>query len=89
MDMTQQFIYSEIGSFLATKMGIEVPSPTADLVAAGLLDSLALVDLLAHLEKGYDIRISLEELDLDNFRSIAGIARFLCSPNRSNGHTGP
>ena len=47
------------------------------------------VDLLVHLEQSYDTRISLEDLDLDNFRSIARIARFLSSPKGSNGHTDP
>ena len=89
MAITQESIRSDLGSFLAVKMGIEVPSPEADLVEAGLLDSLALVDLLVHLEQSYDTRISLEDLDLDNFRSIARIARFLSSPKRSNGHTDP
>jgi len=70
-------------------MGIEVPSPEADLVATGLLDSLALVELLAHLEQSYETRISLEDLDLDNFRYVARIARFLSSPKGSNGHTDP
>ena len=41
------------------------------------------------LEQSYDTRISLEDLDLDNFRSIARIARFLSSPKGSNGHTDP
>jgi acyl carrier protein len=89
MTITEQSICSELGSFLAVKMGIEVPSPEADLVEAGLLDSLALVDLLVHLEQNYDTRISLEDLDLDNFRSIARTARFLSSSQRSNGHTAP
>ena len=89
MAITQESIHSDLGSFLAVKMGIEVPSPEADLVATGLLDSLSIVNLLVHLEQSYDTRISLEDLDLDNFRSIARIARFLSSPKGSNGHTDP
>jgi acyl carrier protein len=44
---------------------------------------------LVHLEQRYDTRISLEDLDLDNFFSIAWIARFLSSSQRSNGHADP
>ena len=89
MAITQHPICSELSSFFAVKMGIEVPSPEMDLVAAGLLDSLSIVDLLVHLEQTYDSRISLEYLELDNFRYVARIARFISSPNRSNGHTDP
>ena len=39
MAITQESIRSDLVSFLAVKMGIEVPSPEADLVATGLLDS--------------------------------------------------
>ena len=71
---------------LFAKMGLEVPSSEADLVASGLLDSLAMVDLLVHLEQRYDTRISLEDLDLDNFRSIGRISQYLSNRNGSNGH---
>jgi methoxymalonate biosynthesis acyl carrier protein len=84
MAMTQQSICSELGSFLAVKMGIEAPSPEADLVATGLLDSLAMVDLLVHLEERYDTRISLEDLDLDHLRSVARIAAFLAVHSGAN-----
>ena len=71
---------------LFAKMGLKVPSSEADLVASGLLDSLAMVDLLVHLEQTYDTQISLEDLDLDNFRSIARITQYLSNRNGSNGH---
>jgi acyl carrier protein len=67
-------------------LGLEVPSSETDLVANGLLDSLALVDLFVHLEQRYDTRISLEDMELDNFRSITRIAQYLSNRNGSNGH---
>jgi methoxymalonate biosynthesis acyl carrier protein len=78
-------IQAELTTLFA-KMGLEVPSSEADLVANGLLDSLAMVDLLVHLEQMYDTQISLEDLDLDNFRSIVRIAQYLSNRNGSNGH---
>jgi len=70
-------IRAELTTLFAEKLGLEVPSPESDLVENGLLDSLTLVDLLMHLEQRYDTRISLEDLELDNFRSIARIAQYL------------
>lgn len=80
-------IQAELTTLFAEKLGIEVPSSEADLVANGLLDSLAIVDLLVLLEQRYDIRIFLEDLELDNFRSVYQIAQFLAARNGSNGHT--
>jgi methoxymalonate biosynthesis acyl carrier protein len=83
---SSNLIQAELTTLFAEELGLEVPSSEADLVANGLLDSLALVDLLVHLEQRYDTWISLEDLDLDNFRSIARIAQYLSNRNGSNGH---
>jgi acyl carrier protein len=65
-----------IAGIFSQKLHIEVPSAETDLMETGLLDSLALVELLFHLEQELGVKISLERLDLDNFRSIARIADF-------------
>lgn len=49
---------------------IEPPSPTTDLVDGGYLDSLALVELLAAIEREFEIEVPLDELDLDRVRSL-------------------
>ena len=59
------------------KLKLVVPSADTDLFATGGLDSLSFVELLLELERGYGLKISLEDLELENFRSIAGIARFV------------
>jgi D-alanine--poly(phosphoribitol) ligase subunit 2 len=50
------------------------PSPDADLIDTGVLDSLALVELLFALEREFGVTIPLEELDIDTFRTVASIA---------------
>jgi acyl carrier protein len=55
-------------------LNLDVPSPTTDLVAAGLLDSLALVTLLFEVEREFDLSIPLEGLDIENLRTIERIA---------------
>lgn len=45
-----------------------------DLLASGLLDSLALVDLLARIEQTWGITIPLDQLDLEDVRSVRRIA---------------
>jgi len=55
-------------------LSIEVPSVTTDIIAAGLLDSLALVTLLFEVEQEFDIRVPLEELDIESLRTLERIA---------------
>jgi acyl carrier protein len=58
-------------------LNVEVPSPDTDLIEGGLLDSLALVELLFALEREFAVTIALENLDIDSFRSIRSIAGFV------------
>jgi acyl carrier protein len=58
-------------------LNVEVPSPDADLIEGGLLDSLALVELLFALEREFAVTIALENLDIDTFRSVRTIAQFV------------
>jgi acyl carrier protein len=57
----------------------EVPGPDTDVFESGILDSLAFVDLLAALEREFGIGIALDDLEVDNFRSIARIAEFVAA----------
>jgi len=58
-------------------LNAEVPSVDADLIESGLLDSLALVELLFALEREFSVAIALEELDIDTFRSVRRIGEFV------------
>ncbi len=67
----------KLTELFARKLNLEVPSIETDLVKTGLLDSLALVELLAQLEEIFGLSISADDLELDNFRSIASITQFI------------
>lgn len=56
------------------KLGLPVPLPDTDLFKSGMMDSLAFVNMLLHLEKEFGLKFSLDEIDLEKFRSIASIA---------------
>lgn len=51
-------------------LSIEVASPTTDLIAAGLLDSLALITLLVEIEQDLGVTIPLEVLDIESMRTL-------------------
>ena len=71
--MSPKDIQSQVTKIIAGTMNLAVPGPEADLVASGQLDSLALVDLLMHLEHSFGISVALENVEIDDFRSVTKI----------------
>jgi acyl carrier protein len=69
--------HQKLTELFAKKLSLEVASVDTDLVGTGLLDSLALVELLAQLEETFGVSISIDDLELENFRSITSIAGFV------------
>jgi acyl carrier protein len=55
----------------------EAPAVDADLIDGGLLDSLALVELIFAIEREFGVTIPLEELEIESFRSVASITDFV------------
>jgi acyl carrier protein len=70
-------IHARIARLFSDALQRDVPAPDTDLFEAGLLDSLGFVDLLVHLEREFGTRIALDDLEVDNFRSIDRIADFV------------
>jgi len=66
-----------IATIFREKLNLVVPSDDTDLFATGGLDSLSFVELLVEIEREYGIGVSLEDLELENFRSIGRIAGFV------------
>ena len=64
------------GLFLA-KLHLDIPAADADLFDTGVLDSFAFVELLLLLEREFGVKVSVDDLEIENFRSIARIAEFV------------
>jgi acyl carrier protein len=63
-----------ITHIFTASLDLEVPSPEADLIAGGLLDSLGLVTLLFEIEQEFGVRLPLESLDVDSLSTVQQIA---------------
>lgn len=77
-------VEATIGRILSNHLHLDIPSTELDLFEAGVLDSLAFVELLLHLEQEFGITVSVEELEVDHFRTIRRIAEFLLARNGSS-----
>lgn len=70
-------IEHRILAWFVSRLSLEIPSPAIDLFETGAIDSLAFVELMLHLEHEFGIRISLEDVEIDHFRSVERIAAFV------------
>jgi len=64
---------------LAEQLGADASDLQADEIipATGLIDSAALLDLIAWFESAYDFRIPPAELTIDNLGTLQGMADYL------------
>ena len=92
MDLTisgGQYLLPKLTALFRDKLELDVPSPETDLMQAGLIDSLKLVELLVQLEQDFGITISIETLEVEAVRSLTRIAEFVRSQQQIGGGTSP
>ena len=70
---------ARIARLFAEELHLEPPRPEVDLLETGLVDSVRLVALFFGLERTFGLRISMEELEFNDFRTVARIARFVAA----------
>ena len=66
-----------VSKLIRDVLHIEVETVDADLIETGVLDSLALVDLIFHIEQELGISIRLDEVSVEYLRTVRGIAELL------------
>ena len=76
-------ICNSLANFFKNNLDLDIPSNDDDLIDSGLLDSLSFVELLVHIEQNYGFEVSIDEIELNDFRSISSIAHYI----QRNNHT--
>jgi acyl carrier protein len=70
-------VRERIAGVFSGALHLDVPAFDTDLFDTGVLDSLAFVELLLHLEREFGVTTSVDDLEVENFRSIDSIAGFV------------
>lgn len=70
-------VCERIARLIRESLGVDVPSPDTDLIESGLLDSLALVSLLAEIEREFGFELPLDTLEVDDFRTVETAASYV------------
>jgi acyl carrier protein len=72
-----EVLHAQFRAFFSEKLSVEISSIDTDLVQTGILDSLALVELLAYIEKEFETEIPLDDVGVEDFHSIAKISEYV------------
>ena len=70
-------VTARVRSLLRESLKIEAASDQTDLIETGVLDSLALVELLFAIEGEFQLTLAVEELDVADFRSVESIGELI------------
>jgi len=79
--MSDPVAVARIQALFEDALSIPAPAPDVDIIARGLLDSLALVTLLFEMEVEFGVQIPLDSLEIEDFRTIDRIARLVAAEN--------
>jgi acyl carrier protein len=63
--------------FFRDQFGVELPSTSTDLIDAGILDSLMLVEVVVFIESEFSVTTELDDLEMENFVTVDSMARFV------------
>ena len=77
MKKSLETVQAELTQLFASDLSVEVPSPETDLLETGRLDSVGMVELLVGLERRFGVRVEVERLEIDHFRSVAALAAYI------------
>lgn len=69
----------EMVELLRRELTIDVDDPDCDLIDRGLVDSLGFTTLFVAVEDRYGIEITLDDLDLERFRTPRLIGEFVAA----------
>jgi acyl carrier protein len=79
--VSQAELSARIRGIFVDTLNIEVPSDETDLIDAGYIDSLALVELLFAIEREFSVSVPLDELEIDDFRNVRSISELVAAAN--------
>lgn len=73
-----------IRAFINNSINIDALGDDDNLFESGLINSLFAVQLMTFVERKFAIEIGMDDLDIENFKSVSATAAFVA--RKSSGH---
>jgi acyl carrier protein len=74
---TAQEIRRIVKGYIGESVDLDNISEEVNIFEAGLVNSLFAIELMTFLEKSFDIKVGMDDLDMSYFRSINAITEFV------------
>ncbi len=72
-----------VRAFINSAINIEALADEENLFESGIVNSLFAVQLMTFVERQYGIEIGMDDLDIENFKSISATAAFIARKSAS------
>lgn len=66
-----------IRNYIELNTGVKDISNEVEIFNEGIVNSLFAIELMIFIEKEFNIKVNVEDLDLDHFKSINSISEFI------------
>jgi len=66
-----------IRNYIMENVNLQELDDDFDIFEAGLVNSLFAIELMTFLEKVFDIKVTMDDLDMENFKTVNSTGRFV------------
>lgn len=66
-----------IRNYILENINIAELNDDFDIFEAGIVNSLFAIELMTFLEKTFNIKVTMDDLDMDNFKTVNSTDRFV------------
>lgn len=72
-DAVQQKVYT----YILRNISVDHVDYDLDIFDEGLVSSLFAIELMTFIEKNFAVKVTMEDLDMNNFKTVNSITRFI------------
>ena len=83
---TAQTIKDTVKGFISTSVNIPHLDDDDNLFESGVVNSLFAIQLMTFIEKSFAIEVEMDDLDIENFKSLNAAAAFVARKNGLRGN---
>ena len=66
-----------IRAYIMESVNLKELEDDFDIFAAGIVSSLFAIELMTFLEKTFSIKVTMDDLDMDNFKTVNSTGNFI------------
>jgi methoxymalonate biosynthesis acyl carrier protein len=66
-----------IRNYIMENVNLQDLNDDFDIFEAGLVNSLFAIELMTFLEKAFNIKVTMDDLDMENFKTVNSTGRFV------------